>query len=198
MGVWFLSTASANKFAGTLSALYPEEVKIEGSYNSKVNASAMTAFKAYPLDTNVWNLDPKKTYQLNLASVKTTKSSDGKKDSLQSITVDTTKKANISIYYLKVIKSSNKYFDRAFLLNDSMLITHDSVDVVNKINGKKVASKEERFQAWDLKPTKPAFLGFVIDSLYSFFMLFVIMAGLASIILFFISKKLVKMMNGVM
>jgi POT family proton-dependent oligopeptide transporter len=25
MGVWFLSTASANKFAGTLSALYPEE-----------------------------------------------------------------------------------------------------------------------------------------------------------------------------
>ena len=79
-----------------------------------------------------------------------------------------------------------------------MLITHDSVDVVNKINGKKVASKEERFQAWDLKPTKPAFLGFVIDSLYSFFMLFVIMAGLASIILFFISKKLVKMMNGVM
>lgn len=198
MGVWFLSTASANKFAGTLSALYPEEVKIEGSYNSKVNASAMTAFKAYPLDTNVWNADPKGKHLLNLASVKTTKSSDGKKDSLLSIAVDNTKKANVSIYYLKVIKSSNKYFDRAFLLNDSMLITHDSVDVVNKINGKKVASKEERFQAWDLKPKKPAFLGFVIDSLYSFFMLFVIMAGLASIILFFISKKLVKMMNGVM
>lgn len=79
MGVWFLSTASANKFAGTLSALYPEEVKIEGSYNSKVNASAMTAFKAYPLDTNVWNADPKGKHLLNLASVKTTKSSDGKK-----------------------------------------------------------------------------------------------------------------------
>lgn len=32
MGVWFLSTASANKFAGTLSALYPEEGRTPPSF----------------------------------------------------------------------------------------------------------------------------------------------------------------------
>lgn len=41
------------------------------------------------------------------------------------------------------------------------------------------------------------FLGFEIASLYDFFMLFVVLAGVASVILFFLSRKLVKMMNGV-
>ncbi len=41
------------------------------------------------------------------------------------------------------------------------------------------------------------FLGFQIDDLYSFFMIFVVMAGVASIILFLLSKKLLKMMHGV-
>ncbi len=41
------------------------------------------------------------------------------------------------------------------------------------------------------------FMGFEIASLYDFFMLFVVLAGVASIILFFLSRKLVKMMNGV-
>jgi len=38
--------------------------------------------------------------------------------------------------------------------------------------------------------------GMQIDSLYSFFMIFVIFAGVASIVLFLISKKLLKMMHG--
>lgn len=41
------------------------------------------------------------------------------------------------------------------------------------------------------------FLGFEIASLYDFFMLFVVLAGVASVILFFLSRKLVKMMHGV-
>jgi POT family proton-dependent oligopeptide transporter len=36
-----------------------------------------------------------------------------------------------------------------------------------------------------------------IETLYDFFMLFVFMAGAASIVLFFLSGKLLKMMNGV-
>ena len=39
------------------------------------------------------------------------------------------------------------------------------------------------------------FLGFEVKSLYDFFMLFVVMAGIASVILFFLSKKLVDMMH---
>lgn len=43
----------------------------------------------------------------------------------------------------------------------------------------------------------PSFMSFPINDLYSFFMLFVVMAGVASIILFFLSRKLVTMMNGI-
>jgi POT family proton-dependent oligopeptide transporter len=40
-------------------------------------------------------------------------------------------------------------------------------------------------------------LGIQITDLYDFFMVFVVMAGVASVILFFLSKKLLKMMHGV-
>lgn len=221
MGVWFLSTAAANKFAGTLSALYPEEVKMEKRYSAKADASVMAVFANNTLDTNVWKADPKGTYALNTASVKTVKAADSKTDSVVAFALNTagmsdsvkhtcdsacmssgkcpmhsTAKANISVFHLKVIKSNNKYFDRALLLNDTTLVTHDSVDVVTTVNGVKTASKEERLQTWNLKPAKPSF--FVkIETLYDFFMLFVFMAGAASVVLFILSGRLLKMMNGV-
>jgi POT family proton-dependent oligopeptide transporter len=43
----------------------------------------------------------------------------------------------------------------------------------------------------------PVFAGFTIHSLYEFFMVFVILAGIASVILFAITPKLKKMMHGV-
>ena len=226
MGVWFLSTAAANKFAGTLSALYPEEVKMEKRYSAKADASVMAMFNVNMLDTNVWKADPKGTYSLATATVKTVKAADAETDSMVALTMNNVAAAdnskhvctdscmssgtcpmhnkpfvaavtkNISVFHLKVIKSNNKYFDRALLLNDTTLITHDSVDVVTNINGVKKATKEERLQTWNLKPEKPTF--FVkIETLYDFFMLFVFMAGAASIVLFFLSGKLLKMMNGV-
>jgi POT family proton-dependent oligopeptide transporter len=207
MGVWFLSTAAANKFAGTLSAYYPEEVKMEKRYSAKADASVMANFNANMLDTNVWKADPKGTYTLATATVKTVKAADTKTDSIYAIqanvipAVDSLATAKpviskISVFHLKVIKSNNKYFDRALLLNDTTLITHDSVDVVTNVDGVKKATKEERLQTWNLKPEKPTF--FVkIETLYDFFMLFVIMAGAASIVLFFLSSRLLKMMNGV-
>ncbi|HSC53786.1 MAG TPA: peptide MFS transporter [Phnomibacter sp.] len=41
------------------------------------------------------------------------------------------------------------------------------------------------------------FLGYQMSNLYDFFMLFVIMSGVAAIILFFLSRKLLKMMHGI-
>lgn len=41
------------------------------------------------------------------------------------------------------------------------------------------------------------FLGMEIATLYDFFMIFVVMAGVASVILYFLSKKLLSMMHGV-
>lgn len=226
MGVWFLSTAAANKFAGTLSAYYPEEVKMEKRYSAKADASVMATFNSNMLDTNVWKADPKGTYSLATATAKTVKAADTETDSMVALTMNTVAAADnskhvctdscmssgtcpmhnkvaaaavtskISVFHLKVIKSNNKYFDRAVLLNDTTLITHDSVDVVTNVDGVKKATKEERLQTWNLKPEKPTF--FVkIETLYDFFMLFVIMAGAASIVLFFLSSRLLKMMNGV-
>lgn len=45
------------------------------------------------------------------------------------------------------------------------------------------------------KPT--AFLGYKMETLFDFFVLFIVMSGVASIILFVLSKKLLKMMHGI-
>jgi len=47
----------------------------------------------------------------------------------------------------------------------------------------------------DKKPT--SFLGYTMTNLYDFFILFVVMAGIASLILFGLSRQLQKLMNGV-
>jgi len=41
------------------------------------------------------------------------------------------------------------------------------------------------------------FLGYQMTNLYDFFMLFVVMSGVASLILFVLSRKLLKMMHGI-
>lgn len=44
--------------------------------------------------------------------------------------------------------------------------------------------------------TATSFFGFQIDSLYAFFMIFVVLAGAASVVLFLISRWMLKMMHG--
>ncbi len=196
MGVWFLSTAAANKFAGTLSALYPEEVKIEKAFSSNCSPETLSMLSVGLIDQKKVELDLKGNQPLKRAVASTMKTADNSTDSLSGLTIDSVKTSNVSNYYIKVIKSNNGNFDRALMLNDTMLLTHELVDIVKTIDGKKISTTEERLQTWNLKPQKPVF--FVkIENLYDFFMLFVFMAGAASIILFFLSSKLLKMMNGV-
>ena len=63
-------------------------------------------------------------------------------------------------------------------------------------NANKFAGVLSGFYPDPAKPT-PSLLGFQIETLYDFFMIFVFMAGGASIILFFLSKLLLKMMHGI-
>lgn len=198
MGVWFLSTSAANKFAGTLSSFYPEDVRLEKTFSDKSTPEVFKALGSNSLDTNVWKADPLTSVPVKSAVLTVSKATN-KKDSISAIKTDSAN-TQASVYLLKVIKSTNKNLDRAVLATVKQdnreyqaLITHDSVEVV--INRK--ASKEERVQVWNLKPEKPSFMGFKIENLYDFFMLFVFMAGIASVILFFLSAKLVKMMGGV-
>ena len=133
MGVWFLSTASANKFAGTLSSYYPETM-------------------------------------LQVSAVKTQETEKG-------------------------VTLCSK-MDKAEDING---VKYISIDLISFEGVQDPAVKtsvvESIFKDSLIKEKK--FLGYTINSLYSFFMLFVVMAGIASVILFLLSSKLLKMMNGV-
>ncbi len=133
MGVWFLSTATANKFAGTLSSYYPETMVTVSAVESQQQASG---YKLCNKMDKAEVIDGVKYVSIDLVSFAKTKSKE--------------EKASI---------------------------------VTNVFKGSLIKKKN--------------FIGYTIDSLYSFFMLFVVMAGIASIILFFLSSKLLKMMNGV-
>lgn len=133
MGVWFLANATANKFAGQLSSLYPEQM----------------------VSTEL------------VAEVKST-------------------------FNFDILKSNAKGED----YKGSTAYTFEMLDY------SKITDKDERTKLVTLLETKglnkeKSFLGFQVKNLYDFFMIFVFMAGIASVILFFVSKKLVKMMNGI-
>ena len=86
--------------------------------------------------------------------------------------------------------------DKAEPIDGTQYISIDLVSFADaKSKDEKAAMVANVFKGSLIK--KKSFVGYTIDSLYSFFMLFVVMAGIASVILFFLSKKLVKMMNGV-
>ena len=138
MGVWFLSNATANKFAGMLSGYYPE---------SLIEIAA------------VKNAEAKYTLQLlpeNFVSAETVK-------------VEPEAKATIPFDKISFSKIEN-----------------------SELKGQ-VRIELEKQQIENPK----SFLGYQISNLYDFFMLFVFMAGVASIVLFFLSKRLVKLMEGV-
>ena len=136
MGVWFLSTATANKFAGTLSALYPEDV-VAVSVIEKIEKES--SFILIPEQFN--------------------------------------KKKASELEGQKVIPVSSISFGE---------IT--DVKIKEEITKKVFESRLDNSKS---------FVGFKITTLYDFFMVFVFMAGIASIILFFLSRKLMKMMHGV-
>lgn len=136
MGVWFLSTAAANKFAGTLSSYYPEPVV------------KMSLVEATAAENNI-SLLPKDLDQSKLKEI------EGE----------------------KVIPLVNVQLNN---IEDAQV-------------KEAVKTKVENSQ---IVPAKN-FMGFEIANLYNFFMLFVVMAGVSSIILFFLSKLLVRMMGGI-
>ncbi len=138
MGVWFLSTATANKFAGTLASFYPESFvslkKVQGLEESN-------KIKIINKDFNISNTK------------------------------------NITD-----IQGENMIpFDKLAFSD----IKNESVKNQIKLDIEKSQIVKEK-----------TFMGYKIGSLYDFFMLFVVMAGISSLILFVISKYLVSMMHG--
>ena len=133
MGVWFLSTASANKFAGTLSSYYPETMLSVAAVQNEQTMKNIVVCEKLDKKETINGADFISIDLINLESIK-----------------DKTVKAEVvkNIFANSVIKEKS-------------------------------------------------FVGYKINSLYSFFMLFVFMAGIAAVILFFLSKKLLTMMHGI-
>lgn len=136
MGVWFLSTSAANKFAGTLSALYPEPVVAVSTIQEIENNNSITLLP--------------EAFKVDDAQV-----------------VDNQKVIPMEKVMIKEIK-----------------------DVAVKEDVKKIVESS-------LVKNPKFFAGFEILTLYDFFMLFVFMAGAASVVLFFLSKKMLSMMGGI-
>ena len=208
MGVWFLSTATANKFAGDLSALYPEEVKMEKSViasNFTFNTTDSLMNKNVTLDslfvTKIAAMHPHSIMDIKLESdddEKPTipsfgekfssnlfgKKASGKKDSLMAITPVASTVDSTSAFQMKqIVPGDAKYAYAKFFSADGSHIY--------------ILKSTKVMEIWNLKPEKPSFVGFKIENLYHFFMIFVFMAGGAAVILFFLSKKLLKMMGGI-
>ncbi|MBN8703831.1 MAG: peptide MFS transporter [Bacteroidetes bacterium] len=133
MGVWFLSTASANKFAGTLSSYYPETMVTVSAIEAEQQANNVTLCKV---------------------------------------------------------------LDKAEEINGTKYVSIDAVSF-EEVKDETVKTGVVKNIFKDSVIKEKSFAGYKIDSLYSFFMLFVFLAGAASVFLFFLSKKLTKMMNGV-
>jgi POT family proton-dependent oligopeptide transporter len=135
MGVWFLSTSAANKFAGELSTLYPEPV-------------------------------------VAVQTVQKLEQDNGTRLFPEGYTLDSQKVGDVAVIAMEKVQLGG-IADPA--LKESVKKTIESSLVRNP----------------------KLFLGLEIVTLYDFFMLFVVMAGVASIVLFVLSKKLLQMMHGV-
>lgn len=218
MGVWFLSTATANKFAGDLSSLYPEEVKLERTVNitqfNYKDLDALEATKLNSVDSNFVK-DLGKKYTSNVAEINLLSDNfkeekaptfltgfknklfgieaKEKADSLLAITINETAKTKVSDFTLKLIVGSKPKFHFAHFVNK----TGDKLAIIKYEAGKKNEKDTKVVEIWNIKPEKPSFLGMKIENLYDFFMIFVFMAGTASIVLFLLSKRLLVMMHGV-
>lgn len=135
MAIWYLSTAAANVFAGTLSSYYPQPIIELSTVQSAEKNNSLTLL---PEDFN---------------------------ESVQ-------EKEGVKV------------------------IPFDKI-VFSKIEDKTIKSQIQNNLEQQQIENPKSFMGYTISNLYDFFMLFVFMAGTASVILFFLSKRLLKMMHGI-
>jgi len=138
MGIWFMSNAMANDFAGMLSKLYPEKMVSYEQVISLEKEKSLELFKRDPKTKDI------KTEEVNGV-----------------------KSMAISVILFDDIKDGNV-----------------KKQVYEALATKAQAKEKNLF-------------GIKINSLYGFFMVFVVMAGIASVILFLLSNTLLKMMHGI-
>jgi proton-dependent oligopeptide transporter, POT family len=208
MGVWFLSTSAANKFAGTLSALYPEPaVSVQGlaAIDQEFGERIRTAWKVEE------KKDEKVCRPLDRAALKPAEGTEAKAKADEGPPAET-KAAMDAVAAAVVMPADGKtllpadFKARAEKYKLMFVKPKDGAGVValplgdvqlGNIADETLKAELQRRVEGSLVDNSRSFLGFRISDLYDFFMLFVVMSGLSAVVLFLLSKKLLAMMHGV-
>jgi POT family proton-dependent oligopeptide transporter len=172
-GVFFLSNAAGYALAGTLgSILPPTGDKYIAAEKANINLKAILDGEKVADGSELFILA-----KMNFAKINAEAAKDNKLDIEKKIK----NIAQIKSEKELAIKN-NKPFVNNFKATDTTF-TPQELDI---IKSKKVIVAEY-----------PSFAGFTIKTLFDFFMVFVVLCGLAAVVLFALTPKLKKMMHGV-
>lgn len=220
MGVWFLSTALANKVAGDLSGYYPEDVHKKSAYgapqfaanmngmDSTIVVDANTNFFANNTKPGLWTVAttadnkkeaPEKTgidkfmHNMTADPLVDYFTAAEETDVVTSVAIQTGGTPKIEEHKLKQITPKGEKTKFSIGVSQDGNTAYVLKMTPDEINKEKM---NVAFEIWDLNPKKPSIFGQEIKNLYEFFVVFIILAGVASVLLFFLSKTLLKMMHG--
>lgn len=168
-GVFFISNAAGYALAGTLGSILPPTTdKYKIAEQQGINLGDILDNKTQATGKDLFLLA-----QYNIAKI------DGEKAKANNVEINSLIDANN-----KTIEDIKKADKKAEIKPDQLKYPSD--DVLSKIQSEKI-----------VHIAYPTFAGFTIHSLYEFFMVFVVLCGIASVILASISPILKKMMHGV-
>lgn len=216
MGVWFLSTSAANKFAGTLSGLYPEDVKLEQVIAAPdfkhviVEAhDSVPENSAFVVNDSTFWANNGLGFATELSVVYNAQAPAEGTDSIYTLkegmatwefeTIAEGEEGKLKLTTLKNVYTNNGAEQASISRSKLNMIVHNDPAAKFTFTGggsRLAVWKKDKIEIWDPNPVKPKFMGFEITGLYEFFLIFVVLSGIASVILFFLSKQLQKMMHG--
>ncbi len=168
-GVFFLSNASGYALAGTLGSILPPTTdKYIEAKDQNIDLGAILDGTKQATGTELFLLA-----QYNIASV------DGEKAKASGVDLE------------GYIERNNKTIDGIHKTDKGAVVTAAQLEIPP-------ADVLEKMQsAGIISVAYPVFAGFTIHNLYEFFMVFVVLCGIASAILFAITPVLKRMMHGV-
>jgi proton-dependent oligopeptide transporter, POT family len=171
MGVWFLGNAGGYVLTGVLGALLPPSPdKYIAMTKENVDLKAILEGQKEPSGRDLYIL--------------------GQQKISSAIEVNRAKENNIDLD--KAFEQTNAMVKAAAKRKDSTYTISKTLDSVL------TTAQYETIKSQGLiKPAYPEFMGFKLKDVYDFFMLFVVLCGLAGLVLYALTPMMKKMMHGV-
>ncbi len=200
MAVFFLSSVVGNFTAGLFSGLIPQpQVKeIIVDANSSVNKSQLLEASAFLLNKSE---NPMESAVISAYEADLDKS--GKKFDREKMTMADTLYKPEATKVVGDLKGDQKvvFADRGSFIGMTEIKANS--ELTKKYNNDKsvivrnVSINNEHVGAIVFENSENSLFGFKINTLYAFFIIFIIMSGATSLLLFVLHKKVEKLMNGI-